>query len=102
MWCAAPEWHRDLAVNKSVRRSITDSDALRSTGVPDLKAGTAPVAFWDKTGAREITLHLSRTFCFGLSFASLAKQPAATAVSLSSTWLLDAWEAPGNHCRLDS
>jgi hypothetical protein len=38
-------WHRHLAVNNSVRPSITDSDALRSIGVPNFKADGYPVAF---------------------------------------------------------
>jgi hypothetical protein len=45
MWYAACGRGRDIAVNKRVRLSISDSGAVRSTAVPNVKMTRDLVAF---------------------------------------------------------
>ena len=46
MWCAASDCGRHLAVNNGVRRQISDSGAIRSVAVPNVKITRGFVAFW--------------------------------------------------------
>lgn len=74
MWCAALDNGQYLAVNNGVRRSTTDSDALRSIDVPNLKTPIVPVAFWYKWRRR---------------------------MALSRAGLPEARQPPADHRRLD-
>src|SRR6187399_3287511 len=46
MWCAASDCGRHLAVNNGVRCQISDSGAIRSVAVPNVKITRGSVAFW--------------------------------------------------------
>jgi hypothetical protein len=51
MWCAASDCGRHLAVNNGVRRQISDSGAIRSVAVPNVKIARGSVAFWHNAPA---------------------------------------------------
>lgn len=51
MWCTASYGGRHLAVNNGVRRKISDSGAIRSTAVPNVKIERGSVAFWHNAPA---------------------------------------------------
>ena len=51
MWCAASDCGRHLAVNNGVRRPISDSGAIRSIAVPNVKIARGSVAFWHNARA---------------------------------------------------
>ena len=52
MWCAALDCARYLAVNNGVRRQISDSGAIRSVAVPNVKIARGSVAFWHNAPVR--------------------------------------------------
>src|SRR5438477_10665584 len=75
MWCAASNCKRHLAVNNGVRRQISDSGAIRSIAVPNVKIPRGSVAFWHNAIVQ----------------AALA----------ASSYRAGTWQAPADHRGLD-
>lgn len=64
---------RHIAVNRGVRRSISDSGAIRSTGVPNVKMARDLVAFWHN--ARRVRLCLRHFQIVRVAAASPRQSP---------------------------
>jgi len=56
MWCGVAPLRRHLAVNRGKHPASSDSGAIRSARVPNLKMPPRRVAFWHRAGAARLTL----------------------------------------------